>query len=61
MADDYFAVLAYDHRVMCGFYNHRPSYDFRVSDSSKHSDSSDSSDSDFTPPYFDIDDDDIII
>ena len=56
MYDEYFAVLAYDHRVECGFYDHaviRESYEQIVTEP-------DELDIDGVP-YFDIDDDDEII
>ncbi len=59
MADEYFSTLAFDHRVMCGFYDHAPireSYELP----SYELPSTEKSDNDV--PYFDFDiDDDIII
>lgn len=56
MADDYFAILAYDHRVVCGFYDHEPLDPWRTVPTTTTPSNTDDS-----VPYFDIDDDEIII
>jgi len=57
MADEYFATLAYDHRVMCGFYDHAPVRESYELPSIEASDEPDDA-----VPFFDFDiDDDIII
>lgn len=57
MADDYFATLAYDHRVMCGFYDHEP---IRESYERPSYEPSDSSEFD-VPDFGEFEDEDIII